>query len=97
MTFVIIEDSDCFVVFSNLLDPIEIIVHQCGVHINDTKAARNLREVFKEITSQKFTRRVEIPDNLSTESSWNKFWDDKRIEFLYELDMFKNCLARDTE
>jgi hypothetical protein len=97
MTFVIIEDSDCFVVFPNLLDSIEIIGHQCGVYVNDAKAVRNLREVFKEITSQEFTRRVEIPDNLSTESSWNKFWDDKRFEFLHELNLFKDRLPRNTE
>jgi hypothetical protein len=97
MTFVIIEDSDCFVVFPNLLDSKEIIGHQCGVYVNDAKAVRNLREVFKEITSQKSTRRVEIPDNLSTESSWNKFWDDKRAEFLYELNQFKHSLPRNTE
>jgi hypothetical protein len=66
------------------------------VYVNDAKAVRNLREVFKEITSQKYSRRVEIPYNLSTESSWNKFWDDKRVEFLHELDMFKNCLPHDT-
>jgi hypothetical protein len=96
MTFVIIEDSDCFVIFPNLLDSIEVIGHQCGVYVNDAKAVRNLREVFKEITSQKYSRRVEIPYNLSTESSWNKFWDDKRVEFLHELDMFKNCLPHDT-
>jgi hypothetical protein len=97
MTFVILEECDCFVVFPNLLDPVEIVGHKCGVYVNDARVVRNLREVFNEIKSQKFTRRVEIPKDLHTEHSWDEFWQKKRIEFGEDLTRFRKWESHDSK
>lgn len=89
MTFVIIGNSDCLVVFPDLLDSVEIIGHKCGVYVNDSVLAQNFREVFKEISAQKFTQRVEIPENLLTKDAWENFWENKRKEFYDEFEKFR--------
>lgn len=89
MTFLIVEDSDCIVVFPNLLDSVEIVGHKCGVYVSDSVLVQNLREVFKEITAQKFTHRIEIPDNLPSKSSWDQYWEKKRGELYNELEKFR--------
>jgi hypothetical protein len=89
MTFVIVENIDCIVVFPNLLDSVEIVGHQCGVYVRDSVLVRNLREVFKEIAAQEFTHRVEIPENLLSKYSWEQFWEKKRGDFYNELEKLR--------